>query len=37
VRLEVTDDAVHCFPLHVPAAPESLAAVKRIGRFLRQP
>jgi epsilon-lactone hydrolase len=37
VRLQVTEGAVHCFPLHVPGAPESVAAIERVGRFLRQP
>jgi epsilon-lactone hydrolase len=35
VRLEVTPGAVHCFPLHVPGAPESRAAIERVATFLR--
>jgi hypothetical protein len=27
---------VHCFPLHVPDAPESAAAVARIAAFIRR-
>jgi monoterpene epsilon-lactone hydrolase len=34
--LEVTTGAVHCFPLHVPDAPESAAAVARISAFIRR-
>jgi monoterpene epsilon-lactone hydrolase len=34
--LEVTRGAVHCFPLHIPDAPESAAAVGRIAAFIRR-
>lgn len=32
--LHITEGAVHCFPLHVPAAPESAVAITRTARFL---
>jgi epsilon-lactone hydrolase len=35
-ELEVTPEAVHCFPLHVPDAPESAAAVARTAAFIRR-
>lgn len=36
VELEVTGEAVHCFPLHVPDAPESVAAIARTAAFIRR-
>lgn len=34
VTIDIAEGAVHCFPLHVPDAPESEAAIGRIAAFL---